>query len=591
MREAIMRRILRRCALLLLLLTPLCARADAPVKSLTEFTAAFFAHAERLETEFEIPCEYRVLDQLFGGSVIDDFPLLLRIAANSGMYDLAYYRYPGAVSIYNCRYYEGVRIFRSWREGNTSILTERERKALDVAQQMVAAVSGDDLARERQLHDALCARVVYDSSGPDDHQERDCALGVLLGDRADCDGYSDAFALLCNLAGLPAYIVQGRTVPWRDDQADLSAQDKNVGHAWNVIRVNGRWVMTDITWNDNDRDISYIYYNNGQDRHLETHIWDDRALPFTVEASAGNELRPADLRRYTVVNWDELYPLVREAAEAGVTRLSLEYPESFDLYRQRSALSDCMFSMGARDFRWGFGGRCAEIHAIHYYEHFRVCDTADQVLAYIDECSRQNIRSFSVYFYPPLDGQLFADGHLPLMRLLAQSRVERLYYSYNEDTGHVGFEDADFLPAFPALDGWEAAAAYVRAQARLHSSPIAFWSPETLSKDALSTLLYSLGAYTFTLSENTGRYVLNKIIYYPEFRIVSSRQEIVDYLAWCRKNGVTDFRIYCPQDIFNALLANSARELHDLLRQAGLRDQKISYSAAYLMIEISKGRW
>ncbi|MGN0633492.1 MAG: transglutaminase domain-containing protein [Oscillospiraceae bacterium] len=51
-----------------------------------------------------------------------------------------------------------------------------------------------------------------------------------------CEGYSRAFKVLCNKAGIPCFLVSGVA--------------NGGGHMWNAAQVDGSWYYMDVTWND-----------------------------------------------------------------------------------------------------------------------------------------------------------------------------------------------------------------------------------------------------------------------------------------------------------------------------------------------------
>lgn len=63
------------------------------------------------------------------------------------------------------------------------------------------------------------------------------AFGALVMGDAVCQGYSEAFLLLCNEAGIPCTL--------------LPSEPMN--HAWNVVQVGEQWYHIDATWDDQDQ--------------------------------------------------------------------------------------------------------------------------------------------------------------------------------------------------------------------------------------------------------------------------------------------------------------------------------------------------
>lgn len=65
-----------------------------------------------------------------------------------------------------------------------------------------------------------------------------------------CEGYAMCYEFLLNKAGIKAYTVGG----------DNTESEKSSGHAWNLIRIGGKWYHADITWDDDDyKDASLVH--------------------------------------------------------------------------------------------------------------------------------------------------------------------------------------------------------------------------------------------------------------------------------------------------------------------------------------------
>lgn len=57
-----------------------------------------------------------------------------------------------------------------------------------------------------------------------------------------CEGYARAFKVLCDRAGIPCVLVDGKA----KNQATSGGED----HMWNYVQVDGAWYAVDVTWND-----------------------------------------------------------------------------------------------------------------------------------------------------------------------------------------------------------------------------------------------------------------------------------------------------------------------------------------------------
>ncbi len=96
-------------------------------------------------------------------------------------------------------------------------------------------------------------KIVYDPNYGTDKESPYChdAYGALVAvsgngneHYAVCDGYSEAFKLLCDKYGITNAIIHG--------QAHQSNGTEN--HAWNAVKLGEKWYGEDVTWNVNSGD-------------------------------------------------------------------------------------------------------------------------------------------------------------------------------------------------------------------------------------------------------------------------------------------------------------------------------------------------
>jgi len=62
---------------------------------------------------------------------------------------------------------------------------------------------------------------------------------VLKNRRALCGGYAFLFKTMCDLAEVEARVVEGKA---------YGGHTEGEGHAWNAVRLDGRWYWLDLTW-------------------------------------------------------------------------------------------------------------------------------------------------------------------------------------------------------------------------------------------------------------------------------------------------------------------------------------------------------
>ena len=102
----------------------------------------------------------------------------------------------------------------------------------------------DSLARERYIFETLAQRCLYSTEAPHCAQ----ACGLLVDGSAKCDGISKGFKWVMEAAGERCLTVT----------ADIPGQD--VGHAWNILELDGAWYRVDLTQsvrNEKNGDIGF----------------------------------------------------------------------------------------------------------------------------------------------------------------------------------------------------------------------------------------------------------------------------------------------------------------------------------------------
>lgn len=102
----------------------------------------------------------------------------------------------------------------------------------------------------KSIHDYLASNIVYDNtiSEPNIFD----AYGALINGICVCEGYAEAFKLLCDREGIPCLTVIGT--------GDGGA------HKWNVVQMeDGEWYLLDSTWDDQTSNTYYSYFLIGND--------------------------------------------------------------------------------------------------------------------------------------------------------------------------------------------------------------------------------------------------------------------------------------------------------------------------------------
>ena len=132
-----------------------------------------------------------------------------------------------------------------------ALAVEEARTVITTADEVVKSVDAaakSDVERLRGYAEWIIDHVTY----PRDFYHRDNttpwlwqAKGALLESEAVCVGYADAYDLICRRAGF-------KSVRVNVDSAE------GVGHAWNMIELDGRWYHVDTTWMQNAYDANFL---------------------------------------------------------------------------------------------------------------------------------------------------------------------------------------------------------------------------------------------------------------------------------------------------------------------------------------------
>jgi len=114
----------------------------------------------------------------------------------------------------------------------------------------------------------------------------DFVLFTLKNKKAVCQGYAEVFTSICSQMGMKALTVHGYNRINGRLKSDL-------GHAWNVVKITGRWYLFDPTWGsgylDNGRyrkSFSSFYFMTPPDSLIASHmpfdpIWQLQEYPIT----------------------------------------------------------------------------------------------------------------------------------------------------------------------------------------------------------------------------------------------------------------------------------------------------------------------
>ncbi len=162
-------------------------------------------------------------------------------------------------------------------------VSDAARKRAEKITDDIITLAMSDYECVKAIHDYLIKNIDYGFVGKNDKYGADLAHraeGALCYDMAVCQGYAEAFELLCSTIGIQAQMMYGQA----------GAADGYQSHAWNVVRINGEWYQIDCTWDDplvngsvvkDGSNIVYTYFLLTDKEMYIDHVLD---MELTIEA-------------------------------------------------------------------------------------------------------------------------------------------------------------------------------------------------------------------------------------------------------------------------------------------------------------------
>ncbi len=105
-----------------------------------------------------------------------------------------------------------------------------------------------DMERARAAYTWVATHISYDANAYNEGSIPDQSCSRILKRHvAVCQGYANVYKVLCNALGMEAVVIEGyaKAYSYREGQ---KFEGKKPGHAWNAVKVAGRWVLVDATW-------------------------------------------------------------------------------------------------------------------------------------------------------------------------------------------------------------------------------------------------------------------------------------------------------------------------------------------------------
>ena len=160
------------------------------------------------------------------------------------------------------------------------------------------------------------------------------AYGALCLKKAVCEGYAEAAMLLLTRSGVDSIIITGMS--------------QGVGHAWNMVLIDGKYYHLDITWDDpvmkNGEMVKTYHYFNLSDNSIgSSHVWNNTEYP---------ECEAVDFNYYTynqlvVASQNEFVKTSVDLVRSGESKITLKISNynttDFNIY---TAVGDICKTLG-----------------------------------------------------------------------------------------------------------------------------------------------------------------------------------------------------------------------------------------------------
>lgn len=150
-------------------------------------------------------------------------------------------------------------------------------------------------------------------------------ISVFLGKQTVCQGYANAMQYLLEKLDIPCVVVTGRA--------------KGGPHAWNLVKLDGEWYYTDVTWgnskyhDEEKNDVKYVEYDylNITTAEMQKNHTPQVKFPLPNCTAVKNNYYVKEKRYFSslnAANVDAIGAAIRESYEKGNGNVSIKFSNS-----------------------------------------------------------------------------------------------------------------------------------------------------------------------------------------------------------------------------------------------------------------------
>lgn len=193
-----------------------------------------------------------------------------------------------------------------------------DRFTINSAKKIVSEVTDEDMSeieKVKALHDWVCTNTTYDFDNEQDLADH-VDSSIFLDGVAVCEGFAKTYNLLLHEAGIETCYVH------------------NGDHAWNVVKVGGKWFHIDTTWDGGDP-CGYTWFLRTDDFLIEQggpHAQWSIGVPSKLHSFQQEELPSCTTKTYNITSSEELTSEDAELIRANVIKqqYAVEYDYNLD---------------------------------------------------------------------------------------------------------------------------------------------------------------------------------------------------------------------------------------------------------------------
>ena len=212
-----------------------------------------------------------------------------------------------------------------------------------------------DYEKALRLHDVIVKHNDYVPTAPNRYN----AYGCIVDGQSVCEGITEAYQYLLQEVGVICHRITGSSVN--------PSTGKSIGHAWNVVREDGKWYYIDLTWDDQGADsykTFYAYFNLTESAIRADHVFDSYfcALPECTSTELNYFSVPENSSKKCASS-DALDEIIRQlkTEKRSFARLKVTDPENFRSWIIANA-EEIAKQLGLNGYQFGYMSLGGEFH-------------------------------------------------------------------------------------------------------------------------------------------------------------------------------------------------------------------------------------